>query len=373
VLSFRPSDAVIRVEETSLRVQQPQSRGDLISLAMGEPDVPTPPQVRASLAAAVEDGYTHYAPQLGDPELRAVLADKTGLDDILITHGGSGGLAAAILATVNPGDKVVVPDPTYSLYADLVHMAGGTCVHVPAGDDLHWDPRALANALTDAKLFVYCNPCNPTGVVHTAGELEALGELLAGTGTLVLADEAYSELVHTGEPFVSALHVPALAERTIYCQTFSKAYAMTGWRIGYLAGPAEVIAAASRIHNTVNGVLNSAVQRAALTAARDGDKDVRAMAEDYGRRRDLMLSALADVPGIRFGEPEGAFYVFPSYDIDLPSVEVVAALREHGVAVRPGSEFGARGEGHLRLSYAASPESITEGVRRLARGLSALS
>lgn len=369
---FRPSDAVIRVEETSLRVQQPQSSGDLVSLAMGEPDVPTPRRVRAALAAAVEDGYTHYAPQLGDPELRAALAERTGVDDILITHGGSGGLSAAILAIVNPGDKVVVPDPTYSLYADLVHMAGGTCVHVPVGDDLHWDTEALADALTGARLFVYCNPCNPTGVVHTAKEQEVLGELLAGTDTLVLADEAYSELVHTGEPFVSALQVPALAGRTVYCQTFSKAYAMTGWRIGYLAGPAEVIAAAARVHNTANNVMNSAVQRAALTAVRECDDDVRAMARDYRNRRDVMVRALADVPGLRFGEPEGAFYVFPSYDVDLPSVEVVAALREHGVAVRPGSEFGAQGEGHLRLSYAASPETITEGVRRLARGLSAL-
>ncbi|TPQ22374.1 aminotransferase class I/II-fold pyridoxal phosphate-dependent enzyme [Streptomyces sporangiiformans] len=133
------------------------------------------------------------------------------------------------------------------------------------------------------------------------------------------------------------------------------------------------MAAAARVHNTANNVMNSAVQRAALTAVRECDEDVRAMAEDYGRRRDLMLHALAEVPGIHFAEPEGAFYVFPSYDIDLPSVQVVASLREHGIAVRPGSEFGARGEGHLRLSYAASPQSITEGVRRLARGLSALS
>jgi aspartate aminotransferase len=188
----------------------------------------------------------------------------------------------------------------------------------------------------------------------------------------VLADEAYSEFVHTGEQFVSALQVAALADRTVYCQTFSKAYAMTGWRIGYLAGPAEVVSAAARVHNTVNGAMNSAVQRAALTAATAGEADVRAMAEDFRGRRDLMLSALADVPGIRYDEPEGAFYVFPSYDVDLPSVEVVAALREGGVAVRPGSEFGARGEGHLRLSYAADPESIAEGVRRMARGLTGL-
>lgn len=374
---FQPSSAVTRIEETSLRVQQPQSRGDLVSLAMGEPDFDTPPQVRAAAAAALEAGYTHYAAQLGDSELRNRLAERVsftaertfGANEVLVTHGGTGGLAAAILAVVDPGDKVVIPDPTYSLYADLVNMAGGRCVPVPVAPDLHWDLDRLAEALQGAKLFVFCNPCNPTGVVHNAAELERLAQITAVTGTLVIADEAYSELVYLQDPFVSALSVPGLVDRTIYCQTFSKAYAMTGWRVGYLAGPAEVIAAAARVHGTVNGSVNTAVQRAALTAVLTGDADVSRMRADYSRRRGLMLDALADVDGLHVDMPDGAFYAFPSYTADVPSVEVVRILREHGVAVRPGSEFGAAGEGHLRLSYAASPEAISEGVRRLAKGL----
>jgi aspartate/methionine/tyrosine aminotransferase len=380
VLSFRPSDAVTRVETTSLRVAQPQSSGDLVSLAMGEPDFDTPAPVVASGVAALESGYTHYSQPGGDPELRAELAAHVSRisggtiepEQVIVTHGGSAGLAAAIFAVVNPGDTVVIPDPTYSLYADLVNLAGGTVVSVPLAADLHWDLDALTEALVGAKLFVFCNPGNPTGVVHTAKELEILAQTVAATGTLVLADEAYSDLVYTAQPFVSALQVPGLAERVVYCQTFSKSYAMTGWRIGYLAGPAEIISAAARVHNTVNNAMNSAVQRAALTAIRECADAVRAMSADYRQRRDLMVRELAEVPGLRFDIPEGAFYVFPSYDLDLPSAEVVAALRRHGVAVRPGSEFGARGEGHIRLSYAASVEAISEGVRRLARGLAAL-
>ncbi|MFJ9896409.1 pyridoxal phosphate-dependent aminotransferase [Streptomyces sp. NPDC091280] len=373
--AFQPSEAVRRIERTSLRTAQPASRAGLISLAMGEPDFATPPQVRIAAAQALEDGHTHYTDPQGDPELRAALARRVGditPDQVLVTHGGSAALAASILAVVNPGDRVVLPDPTYSLYSDLVQLAGGECVFVPLRADLHWDPDALAQALRGAALFVFCNPSNPTGAVHTADELTALAAMVAGTDTLVLADEAYSELVHTADPFVSALQVPGLAGRTLYCQTFSKSYAMTGWRLGYLTGPRDVIAAAARVHATVNGSINSAVQRAALTALGTADADIRRMRQAYGARRALMLGELSEIKGLRTATPEGAFYAFPAYDVDLPAAELVAHLREFGVAVRPGSEFGAAGEGYLRLSYAAAPKDIVEGVRRLGRGLAAL-
>ncbi|MEU3616194.1 aminotransferase class I/II-fold pyridoxal phosphate-dependent enzyme [Streptomyces sp. NPDC006872] len=379
-LSFQPSEAVQRVERTSLRTAQPQSRGGLISLAMGEPDFATPPRVRAAAAQALEAGHTHYTDPQGDPELRAALAERVGglkgsgvtPGQVLVTHGGSAALAAAILAVVNPGDRVVFPDPTYSLYSDLVNLAGGHCVPVPPAPDLHWDLDGLAEALRGAALFVFCNPSNPTGAVHTAEELAGLADITAATGTLVLADEAYGELVYTDAPFVSALQVPGLAERTLYCQTFSKSYAMTGWRLGYLTGPQEAISAAARIHATVNGSVNSAVQRAALTALSTADADIRRMRQAYGARRTLMLDELSRIPGLHTHTPQGAFYAFPSYDAAVPSADLVRHLRKHGVAVRPGSEFGAAGEGHLRLSYAAAPKDIVEGVRRLGRGLAAL-
>ena len=380
VADFQPSEAVQRIQRTSLRVQQPQSKGDLVALAMGEPDFDTPAQVRAAAARALEDGFTHYSPLLGELVLREELAARIGRlfggvaspGDVLITQGGTAGLSAAILGIVNPGDKVVIPDPTYSLYADLVSMAGGITVPVPLADDLHWDLEALATALEGARMFVFCNPSNPTGIVHSRRELEALSDMVAGTDTLILSDEAYSDLVYTPEPFTSALEIEALAGRTIYCQTFSKSYAMTGWRVGYLWGPSDVIASAARIHNTFNGSMNQAVQYAALTALKTCGPDIERMHASYALRRELMADGLQRIPGLTVSSPEGAFYLFPKYDVELPAAAMVTHLRNHGVAVRPGSEFGRNGEFHLRLSYAASSEAITAGMERLAAGLAEL-
>ena len=374
---FKAAEAVLRVERTSLRVQQPASSGDMVSLAMGEPDFDTPPRIVQAAVDALQAGYTHYAPLLGDKALCSALADDVSAQsgnavkagEILVTHGGTAGLAAAILSIVNPGDRVVIPDPTYSLYADLVNMAGGICVPMPCRADLHWDLERLDSALDGAKLFVFCNPGNPTGIVHSRAEIEALGQLVNKHDTLVIADEAYSDLVFTDRPFTSVLHIPAFAGRTLFCQTFSKSYAMTGWRVGYLAGPAEMIAAAARVHNTVNGSVNSAVQRAALVALTQCKDDVKRMYDVYRQRRVLMMEGLSAIPELKLNEPEGAFYCFPAYSLPIPAIDMVSLLREQGIAVRPGSEFGAAGEGHLRLSYAASSEAITEGVRRLKRGL----
>lgn len=375
--NFKAAEAVLRVEHTSLRVQQPASSGDMVSLAMGEPDFATPPRIVQAAVEALQAGYTHYAPLLGDKALCSALADEVSAQsgnavkagEILVTHGGTAGLAAAILSIVNPGDRVVIPDPTYSLYADLVNMAGGICAPMPCRADLHWDLERLDRALDGAKLFVFCNPGNPTGIVHSRAEIEALGQLVNQHDTLVIADEAYSDLVFTDRPFTSVLQIPAFAGRTLFCQTFSKSYAMTGWRVGYLAGPAEMIAAAARLHNTVNGSVNSAVQRAALVALTQCKDDVKRMYDVYRQRRVLMMEGLSAIPELKLNEPEGAFYCFPAYSLPIPAIDMVSLLREQGIAVRPGSEFGAAGEGHLRLSYAASSEAITEGVRRLKRGL----
>ena len=376
----RPSAAVARIERASRRVQQPQSSADLVSLAMGEPNFPTPAVIYDAAEAALHRGRTHYSPLMGEDGLREALGETIGrltaapVDpaDILITHGGTAGITAAILGIVDPGDRVVVPDPTYSLYADAVHLAGGELVPVPLQADLHWDLDALATALRGAKLFVFCNPSNPTGIVHTRAELEALGEMLRGTATVVLSDEAYSELNFTNEPFTSAIAVDALVERTLYCQTFSKSYAMTGWRVGYLWGPRPLIKAAARVHATVNGSVNTAVQDGALAALRDGGSALAQMREAYRARRELLAGELSGVPGLELSRPEGAFYLFPRYDLDLPATDVVARLREAGVAVRPGSEFGAAGEHHLRISYAADEASLRSGAARLRAGLADL-
>lgn len=377
---FAPAGAVARIAAASRRVQQPQSTGDLVSLAMGEPDFDTPEQVTEAANAALRAGRTHYSPLLGEVALREALAAKlsgiagapVSAADILITQGGTAGLAASILGLVNPGDKVVIPDPTYSLYADLVSMAGGSVVPVPLAEDLHWDLDRLGDALAGARLFVFCNPSNPTGIVHSRAELDALASLLDGTSTLVISDEAYADLDYTGRPFASAISLDGLRDRTIYCQTFSKSYAMTGWRVGYLWGPTPLIQAAARIHNTFNGSVNTVVQDAALVAVRTCDADIARMRAAYQRRREIMRAGLAAIPGLTLSTPEGAFYQFPRYDLDIPAADLVGTLRGFGVAVRPGSEFGAHGEHHLRLSYAASEDAIATGVARLGEGLVAL-
>ena len=380
VSGFTPAEAVTRIAAASRRKQQPQSSGDLVSLAMGEPDFDTPEQVTEAANASLRAGRTHYSPLLGEVALREALAEKlvgiAGVPispaDVLITQGGTAGLAASILAIVDPGDRVVIPDPTYSLYADLVSMAGGIVVPVPLSDDLHWDLDLLADALAGAKLFVFCNPVNPTGIVHSHTELTAVADLLDGTPTIVIADEAYADLDYTGRPFTSAISVDGLRDRTIYCQTFSKSYAMTGWRVGYLWGPGPLISASARIHNTFNGSVNTFVQDAALVAVRTGAPDIARMRAAYEQRREIMHAGLAKIPGLTLSSPEGAFYQFPRYDLDIPSVDLVAKLTEFGVAVRPGAEFGAHGEHHLRLSYAASEEAIETGVARLGEGLRSL-
>jgi aspartate aminotransferase len=205
--------------------------------------------------------------------------------------------------------------------------------------------------------------------VHTRAELETVAGLLDTSDTLVLADEAYSDLVYTDKPFVSALDVPSLAARTLYCQTFSKAHAMTGWRIGYLAGPRDVIGAAARVHATIAGPLNAATQRAALAAADSTSGAVQRMRQEYRQRRDLMVSGLQSIDGLQLAVPDGAFYAFPRYEHALPATEMVAHLRLNGVAVRPGSEFGAAGERHLRLSFAADRDAITIGIDRMKAAL----
>lgn len=377
---FVASAAARRVAAASLRAAQPAPTLDVVSLAMGEPGFDTPPSIRLAAHASIETGYTHYAHPNGDPERREALAGHLNLEhgteysteQILVTHGGTGGLAAAILAIVDPGDRVVIPDPTYSLYADLIRLAGGQTVPVTLQDDLHWDLDALAAGLVGAKAFIFCNPSNPTGIVHTRDELTALATMLAGADTLVLSDEAYSDLVYTEAPFISTLDIAGLVERTIYCQTFSKAFAMTGWRLGYLAGDPGVIAAAARVHALTAGPLNPATQRAALVGVDEPPADLAMMHAHYRARRDLMIDGLADIPGLRLARPDGAFYAFPRYDAEMTAVAMVARLRAHGVAVRPGSEFGAAGERHIRLSFAADPAAITTGLERIRAALTQL-
>jgi aspartate aminotransferase len=369
--SFQASSAIVRILRHSQRPASFTAAG-AISLSMGEPDFPTPEPIVRAAADALAGGWTRYGDFDGDPELRGAIARRVegvrhlpcGDDEVVVTHGATAGIAAAIVAVVDPGNRVVIPEPTYSLYPDLVRLAGGTPVPVPMRADHHLDFEALKQALPGARLVVLCNPCNPTGAVFSRAELQQLSRLLAGTDTLLLVDEAYDHFVY-GVEFVSCLRIPALNERLIHVQTFSKTYAMTGWRIGYVVARHDVARAITRAHRTFNGPVNAAVQRAALRALGDDGTLVKPMLDVYTRRRDLMMDLLRQIPSLACRAPEGAFYVFGKYGNGLPASELVRRLGEAGVMVRAGSEFGASGEGHIRISFAASEPDIAEGLRRL--------
>lgn len=351
-----------------------------VSLAAGEPDFETPAPIVEAAVDALRAGHTRYVELDGDLELRTKISERVAAirraacrpEHVLVTHGSMAGIAATILATIDPGDRVVIPEPTYSLYADLVRLAGGTPVPVPALEDHHLDVAAIATAARSAALVILCHPCNPTGVVYTAHELAALADALAAGNTLVLADEVYDQIVYPGVDFRSTLTIPGLADRLVYAQSFSKAYAMTGWRIGYVVAPPPLLGSIARVHRTLNGPCNSVVQRAALRAVSDDGTLVRPMRDAYLRRRELVRERLARVRGVSVRPPDGTFYAFVRYASSLPSLVVTQQLADAGVLVRAGREFGASGEHHIRLSFAAGDEHIAEALRRLADVFQAL-
>ncbi|HEY8291544.1 MAG TPA: aminotransferase class I/II-fold pyridoxal phosphate-dependent enzyme, partial [Thermomicrobiales bacterium] len=329
--------------------------------------------IQQALIEAIQQGYTHYADGQGDPQLRQALAERAAQisgyaiepGQVVVTHGGSAALSAALLATINPGERVLLPEPTYSLYADLVQLVGAQPVFVPSTADFHLDFDAIAAAADGAKMIVLCHPCNPTGVVFRRDELESLGRIAAQFDLLVLSDEAYDHIVFDERPFVSTLAIEELRDRLIYCQTFSKTYAMTGWRVGYLIAPAPIATAAARMHRTINGPMNAAVQRAALAAVTTETDWPERMRREYEARRELVYELLAGCPGVAGNAPEGTFYAFIHYDADVPAQAVVAAAMERGVAIRGGTEYGPSGQNHIRIAFSSSRADLQEGVRRL--------
>lgn len=367
------SSGVHRVKEVSLRTPLHRAAPGTISLAIGEPSFDTPLVIREAMASALSSGATHYCDQLGLVPLREVIASDENrperqtysTNDILVTHGGSAGLAAVILGVVNPGDAVALEDPTYSLYADLIAFAGGVATTYRRSDDGRLDHDSFSAAVRDAKLVIVCQPSNPTGAILTPAEWAFIAEETARNQALVLSDEAYASLIYDGQAFTSILDIPELRNRGVLCQTFSKKFAMTGWRVGYLVGPPDVIATASVVHRTFNGSVNTAVQHAAMSAILEAQPEAARMLITYSERRREMEQALLSVPGLTARTPAGAFYFFCRFQVPRDSLQVARAAADGGVLVRPGREFGSAGEGHIRLSFAVPLDDIWEGIRRL--------
>jgi aminotransferase len=358
------------------------SMPDVISLGVGEPDFTTPPHIIEAGVRSLRGGRTHYTSNSGTMELRRALAahleqrygvayDPEG--EILITVGASEAVAAAMSALIDPGDEVVLHEPSYVAYLPAIVFNGGTPVLVPtrAEDAFELDPRAVAAAVTPrTKLIFIGYPCNPTGAVLDESRLRAIASIAARHDLAVLSDEIYDRLVYSDHQHVAFSSLPGMRGRSVLVGGFSKAYAMTGWRIGYLCAPRELVEGIVKVHQYEIMCAPTTAQDAAVAALLGADVDVERMVHEYDRRRSMFVAGLNRI-GLPTFEPRGAFYAFPSIaGTGLSSAEFSERLLfEEKVAVIPGDAFGPSGEGYVRACYATSYEQLEEALVRIERFL----
>jgi aspartate aminotransferase len=362
---------------------------DVIGFGAGEPDFPTPAQiVDAAAAACHQPRYHHYTPGAGLPELRAAIAAKTARDSglrvepsqVLVTNGGKHALYEAFTTLLDPGDEVLLPAPYWVTYPEAISLTGATPVIVETDQSTGFrvTVEQLEAAVTGrTKLLVFVSPSNPTGAVYPREEVEAIGRWAAGRGLWVLTDEIYEHLVYGDAEFTSMPVVaPELADRCVVVNGVAKTYAMTGWRVGWLIGPPDVVKAATNLQSHATSNVANVSQAAALAAVSGDLHDVREMRAAFDRRRRKMVELLRAIPGFTCVEPQGAFYCFPSVagvlDRELrgrrPATSMELAdliLEEAKVAIVPGEAFGA--PGYARLSYALGDDDLVEGVTRIAK------
>ena len=365
--------------EVSARARALAAQGrPMIYLQIGEPDFDTPANVREAAKKALDDGLTHYPPYPGLPELRAAIADDTTArrgfeakpENVFVTVGGKGVMVYAIMALVDPGDEVIVPDPGYPIYESITRFVGGTPVAIPIrqSNDFRLDVDELASLITPrTKLLVINSPANPTGGVLTRSDIERIAELANRHDLVVLSDEIYARILYDGAEHVSIASLDGMADRTITLDGFSKTYAMTGWRMGYAVVPDWLIQPFGQlIINTISGVTAFA-QAGAIEALRGPQDEVDAMVTEFRARRDLIVDGVNEIPGFDCLRPQGAFYVFPDIsETGLTGADLAdRLLYEAGVCVLAGTAFGGIGDNHIRISYANSSENITEALRRI--------
>ncbi len=354
-------------------------RKDSISLGIGEPDFITPQHICNAGIRSLEKGYTNYTANAGMAELRHSISKyldrRFGLTynphyEVLVTVGGSEAIDLAIRALIGPGDEVLVPEPNFVCYTPCVTLAGGKAIPVVTceSDAFCLTAEALRAAITPhTKLLILSYPNNPTGSIMRRENLEKIADVLRGTNILILSDEIYAELTYD-TVHVSIASIPDMRERTILVSGFSKAYAMTGWRLGYACGPASILSAMTKIHQYTIMCPPTLSQYAAIEALENGDADIEAMRKEYNQRRILMTDGFRQI-GLSCFEPCGAFYIFPSIKRTGLSSTAFAELllAEENVAVIPGCAFGKSGEGYVRCSYSCSVQNIKEALTRITR------
>lgn len=376
IKEFQPADRlngielseIVRISEQAARLRA--QGADVIALSTGEPDFPTPPHVVKAAHRAAIDGQTRYPATAGTPALRSAIATEAGArpENVIVSTGAKQVLSSAMMATLNPGDEVIMAAPFWTSYADMVSLAGGVPVVVrcPATQKFKLTPDQLEAAITPRTRWLLLNsPSNPTGAVYSKAELQALGAVLQNYSQVwVISDEIYQHLSFVPfTPFVLA--VPELAERTLIVNGVSKAYSMTGWRIGWGIGPAELINAMVAVQGQITSGACSIAQAAALEAINGPQGLLAERRREMRERRDLVVEGL-NAAGLECAVPDGAFYVFPKTHAKMPTDHEFCRylLDEAGVALVPGRAFGM--PGHLRLSFAYATESLQEGMRRIA-------
>ncbi len=377
------SDCVKQIPPSGIRKYFDLLDDSHISLGVGEPDFPTPDRIRKYVAERLKNERVPYSSNSGDPHLRELIVrfldERYGIsgyesiENVLITVGASQAIDLAMRAILNPGDEVIVHEPCYVSYKPAVELAGGTAVAVSTKHEDRFrlkadEVRAAITPRTKAILLAF--PTNPTGAIMEREDLEAIAKLVRGTDILVISDEIYAELTFNGKRHISIAALPGMRERTVVLNGFSKAFSMTGWRLGYAAGPLEIIAAMRKVHQLMMLCAPTPAQWAGIAALEDGFKDdfadTRYMIDQYETRRRYIIDAF-NALGLSCNEPEGAFYVFPSIKstglLSEPFCDGLLASKK--VVTVPGSAFSQAGEGHIRCCYATSMEDIEEAMRRI--------
>ena len=377
------SETIVNIKPSGIRkffdLVSEMNDKDVISLGVGEPDFDTPWHVRDEGIYSLEKGRTFYTSNSGLKELREEICNyldrryQVSYDwhhETIVTVGGSEGIDIAMRAMLDPGDEVLIPQPSYVSYEPCAILAGGkpVIIELKAENEFRLTPEELLEYITDkTKILVLPYPNNPTGAIMERADLEKIAEIVMEKDIFVLSDEIYSELSYKGD-HVTIASIPGMKERTILINGFSKAYAMTGWRLGYACGPREIIEQMTKIHQFAIMCAPTTSQYAAVEAMRNGDADVATMREAYDQRRRYLVNAFKEM-GLECFEPYGAFYIFPCIkEFGMTSEEFAERfLMEEKVAVVPGTAFGDSGEGFLRISYAYSLQNLKAALERLDR------
>lgn len=353
-----------------------------IRLSIGEPDFPTPVHIKEAATRAMKDNFTYYGAPNGDEELRRAICFSLKRDygverkpeNVLVTTGGIAGISAICATYLNPQDEVLVLDPGYSAYAVSVSLFGGRTVPVPLTDMFHLDLREVENRISKrTKMMFLANPSNPTGAVLTEEEIRGLAGIAREYGLILVVDEVYHKLVYEGNKFFSICQeVDEMKDQAILLNSFSKTYAMTGWRVGYLIADARIIKDLVLFHGSMVTCVNTLAQRACVAALTESQDCVDAMRAEFNERRKFVHKALQGIERISTSPSEGAFYFFPRFEHKFTSGEMTDYLAGKGILVRSGTEFGENGQKHFRISYSVPIELLEEGMERLKKALDEL-